>query len=74
LVPLQWDANTYATTATYANTYTDSHSHDNANADADTVDYSYTYTDAWPDRNDSVGAQGAGQAYGGPLLDRSDLG
>ena len=52
------DSDTY--THTYAYTNADSHSHGNA--------------DAWPDHTNGVGTQSAGEAHGGSLLERSELG
>ena len=56
------DADSYANCYPDGDTYTnaDSHSHGNA--------------DAWPDHTNGVGTQSAGEAHGGSLLERSELG
>ena len=60
------DADSYANCYPDGDTYTNADSHSHGNADG--------YTDAWPDHTDGVRTQGAEQAYGGSLLDRSELG
>jgi hypothetical protein len=74
------NSNSDANAISYANayTYTDSnaHSYTDSNAYTHPNSYSnaYTYPDAWRDHAQCAWAQGAGQAYGGSLLDRGNLG
>jgi len=64
------DANSHHYTYTYSNPHTDANSDTHAHADSNPG----TESNAWRDHAQCARAQSAGEAHGGSLLERSDLG